>query len=93
MSRQTGRARPPDATNDPMLLVATNLRRLRVAMDLSQEELAERAGLDRTFVCMCERSRRNVTVGSLFALARGLQCDPAELLRLSPDVRFRRWWP
>lgn len=63
-----------------MQIVAHNLRRLRSEAGLSQVELAERAGLDRTFVSLCERCHRNVTVHSLFALADGLGEDPAALL-------------
>lgn len=65
---------------DPMQIVAHNLRRLRLEAGLSQVELAERAGLDRTFVSLCERCHRNVTVHSLFALAEGLGEDAAALV-------------
>ncbi|MBL8919902.1 MAG: helix-turn-helix transcriptional regulator [Myxococcaceae bacterium] len=64
----------------PMEVVAVNVRRLRLAAKLTQAQLAERAGLDRTFVSLCERCHRNVTVQSLFALASGLGCDPQQLV-------------
>ena len=75
-----------------LVTLGRKVKALREKSAMSQEELAERAGLDRTFICMCERSRRNITVGNLFSLAKGLRCDPAELLRPGPGIRFRKWW-
>lgn len=65
---------------DPKMVLAQNLRRLRTATGLSQEELAARAGLHRTYVSSIERGQRNVSVENIFALARALGCRPAELV-------------
>jgi len=62
---------------------ATNLVRLRRERGLSQEELAHRAGIDRTFVSGCERLVRNPTLTTLEKIARGLEVDPLELLAVS----------
>jgi len=64
----------------PKEVVARNLRRLRTATGLSQEELAARAGLHRTYVSSVERGQRNVSLENIFALARALGCDPQELV-------------
>lgn len=77
---------------DPMDLVAANLRRIRTECELTQEQLAHRSGVDRTFVSLCERNHRNVTVASIFALARGLGCDPGDLFRPCPPIEFDPWW-
>ena len=53
-------------------LVARNLRRLRVRRDLSQENLAVDAGIDRTYVSRLERGLENPTVGVLEQLAEAL---------------------
>jgi transcriptional regulator with XRE-family HTH domain len=53
-------------------LVAWNLRRLRVGRDLSQENLAVDAGIDRTYVSRLERGLENPTVGVLEQLAEAL---------------------
>ncbi|MDD1015520.1 helix-turn-helix domain-containing protein [Pseudomonas rubra] len=64
---------------------ATNLRRLRLEQKLSQEELAERAGVHRTYIGMLERSEKNVTIHNIERIARALGVAPATLLRPSSD--------
>jgi transcriptional regulator with XRE-family HTH domain len=61
-------------------LFASNLRRLRAATGFSQEALAERAGLHRTYVSSIERAERNVSLENIFRLAEALGVDPRELL-------------
>jgi len=62
-------------------VVARNLRRLRNARGLSQEELADRADINRNYVGMLERSEHAATVDMLEKLADVLAVDPADLLR------------
>ncbi|WP_080404990.1 helix-turn-helix domain-containing protein [Burkholderia ubonensis] len=73
---------------DPKRIVAINLRRLRTASGLSQEELADRAGLHRTYVSSVERAQRNLSLENIFNLAAGLAVDARDLLApLSEDER------
>jgi len=62
-------------------VVARNLRRLRGAHGLSQEELADRADVNRNYVGMLEREEHAATLDMLEKLAEVLGVDPAELLR------------
>jgi transcriptional regulator with XRE-family HTH domain len=62
-------------------IVATNLRRLRHARGVSQEELADRAGINRNYVGMLEREQHSATVDMLEKLAEVLEADPAEFFR------------
>ena len=62
-------------------VVARNLRRLRGAQGLSQEELADRADVNRNYVGMLEREEHAATLDMLEKLAEVLEVDPAELLR------------
>ena len=68
-------------------LVGLNVRRFRKAAGLSQEELAHRARLDRTYVSGVERGVRNPTVLVLQELARVLGVQAADLLANGDDVR------
>lgn len=56
------------------------LRQVRMQQGISQEKLAELAGLHRTFVSMVERGERNVTIATVEKLAQGLGCRMAELM-------------
>ena len=68
------------AQPDPKKIVGRNVRRLRLSVGLSQEELAVRAGLHRTYVSSIERGQRNISIENVFALARALGCRPQDLL-------------
>jgi transcriptional regulator with XRE-family HTH domain len=57
------------------------LASLRQEANMSQEELAARSGLHRTYIGGLERAERNPTVMTLMALANGLDVLPSELLR------------
>lgn len=59
---------------------AANLRKLREAKGYSQEELASRAGLDRTYVSGCERGIRNPSLASVEKLANALNIPAKEFL-------------
>ncbi|RUW80730.1 MAG: helix-turn-helix domain-containing protein [Mesorhizobium sp.] len=61
--------------------VAKNLRRLRHATGLSQEELADRADVNRNYVGMLEREEHAATIDMLEKLAAVLDVDPIEFFR------------
>jgi transcriptional regulator with XRE-family HTH domain len=56
------------------------VRRLRHAMNLSQEELADLANIHRTYIGGIERGERNPTLTMIVRLARALGVPPAKLL-------------
>lgn len=62
-------------------IVARNLRQLRHARGLSQEELADRADINRNYVGLLEREQHAATVDMLEKLAAVLEVDPIDLLR------------
>ena len=61
-------------------VVALNIRTLRKQGGLSQEGLAERTGLHRTYVGAVERAERNVTLSTLCSFAKALKTTVPELL-------------
>lgn len=56
--------------------VARNLRRLRQESGLTQEELADLAGLNRNYVGMIEREENSPTVDALEQLSKALNVEP-----------------
>lgn len=52
---------------------AAEIRRARTALNLSQEELADRASLHRNYVGMIERGERTPTLLAVEGIARGLK--------------------
>lgn len=57
-----------------------NLKKYRMKKQLTQEGLARRAGLHRTYISALERGRINPTLCTLFKLSRELGVDPCYLL-------------
>lgn len=55
------------------------LRELRQARGLSQEELAFRAGVHRTYVSSAERGERNVSLVNIERLAKALEVEISDL--------------
>jgi len=59
------------------------VRRRRRELGVSQEGLAERAQLHRTYISDVERANRNPSLESITRIARALDLEPSELLRLA----------
>jgi transcriptional regulator with XRE-family HTH domain len=68
------------------LASARVVRDARKKAKLSQEGLAELAGLHRTYVSLLERSRRSPTLATLEAIARALGMTPATLIGLIAEA-------
>jgi transcriptional regulator with XRE-family HTH domain len=67
------------------------VRKLRQGRGLSQEKLAELAGIHRTYVGSLERGERNVALMNIVRVAAALDVDPADLVHgLRPDTPPRR---
>lgn len=59
---------------------ADRVRALRKSKDWSQEELADRAGIHRTFVSQIERATKRSTIDTVEKLAKALNVRCGELL-------------
>ncbi|RWH71773.1 MAG: XRE family transcriptional regulator [Mesorhizobium sp.] len=70
-------------------ILAHNLRTQRRARGLSQEELAHRAGIDRTYISSLERSVYAAGIDVVDSLAKVLGVEAADLLK-KPDTALRR---
>lgn len=66
-------------------VLATNLKHYRLAAGMSQEELAHRADIDRTYVSSLERGRYSASIDTLESLSAALGVEAAQLL-VTPSV-------
>lgn len=64
--------------------LSRNIKALRHARGLSQEELAHRADLDRTYISALERCVYAASIDVVARIAAVLDVEPEELLRASP---------
>lgn len=69
---------------DPKAVFGQNVRKIRTQAGLSQEELADRAQLHRTYISSIERGQRNVSIENIFAIATALGVSPTELVKPMP---------
>jgi transcriptional regulator with XRE-family HTH domain len=67
--------------NAELLALGQNIRRLRRSVKMSQEKLAEKSGLHRTYLSDVERGSRNPSFLTLLAVAHGLGVTLSELTR------------
>jgi transcriptional regulator with XRE-family HTH domain len=63
--------------------IAFAIRYYRKAQNMSQEELANRSGLDRTYISGVERGVRNITLESLEQIITALRITPAVFFNLA----------
>lgn len=63
---------------DIKLLVGKRVKELRNNLGISQEELADLAGLDRTYITSVECGKRNISIVNIEKLARALKVSLAE---------------
>lgn len=75
----------PELTKPPISDAAAEfgrrVRARREQLGLSQEKLADVAGLHWTFVGQVERGRRNLSLHNILKLAEAVRADPAELIQ------------
>jgi transcriptional regulator with XRE-family HTH domain len=61
-------------------LFGQRVRELRLAKGVSQEALADEAGVHRTFMGSVERGERNISLENIVKIAKALNCRPSKLL-------------
>lgn len=71
-----------NTTNTDQFLIdlGNAIREKRLANSLSQEQLAEKAKLHRTYIGMVERAERNITILNLLKICQALDISLSELL-------------
>ncbi|RWH71772.1 MAG: XRE family transcriptional regulator [Mesorhizobium sp.] len=66
-------------------VMAVNVRRIRHDKQMTQEELADRAGLSARYVGAIERANKSASVTILGRIAEALGVDPAVLIKRLGD--------
>ncbi|MBU5253114.1 helix-turn-helix domain-containing protein [Lysinibacillus capsici] len=70
-------------------IVGVNIREIRKQKKLTQEELAEKCGLQTSYLAGVERGVRNITLQTLEKIALGLEINAKELFELeSPLIKL-----
>lgn len=72
--------RGSNVEEDIRIIFGNQLRKLRLSLNISQEELAFRSGLHRTYISSVERGERNISITNIAKLAKALNIEPYELL-------------
>ena len=63
---------------DIKIWVGRRVKELRNKLGISQEELADLVGLDRTYITSVERGRRNISIVNIEKLAKALNVTLSE---------------
>ncbi len=66
--------------NPILVAFGQHIRALRKQQEVSQEEMAARAGLDRSYLGHIERGEKNITLLKIYQLAEALGCSPRQLI-------------
>ena len=64
-------------------IVGSNVRKLRLECQMTQEQLSDASGLAQQYISELENGRRNPTIVTLYEIAVALKVVPADLLQ--PD--------
>lgn len=62
------------------------LKEHRKNLNISQEELAHRCDLDRTFISLLERGKRSPTIETIFKVSTNLNSSPSEFIKKIEDL-------
>lgn len=61
-------------------ILSNNIKKYRISSNISQEELAYRCGLHRTYISDVERCNRNISIDNIEKIATALNVKPSDLL-------------
>lgn len=67
------------AKKEILIKFGQKVRKERLKLGLSQEELASRAGVHRTYIGMIERAEKNITLENIEKIAKALKTSITDL--------------
>lgn len=74
--------------NEKLVAIGNNIRNLRINNNLSQEELASKSELHRTYIGAIERGERNFSILNLIKIANALDVELSLLLNLKDEDEY-----
>ncbi len=80
MTRKAAILKPKDRKTSLQKMFGCLVRARRTQLGLSQEELAQKAGMHFTYVSSTERGERNISLANIAKLANALDCSMKELM-------------
>lgn len=80
---------PQSSASSPLELLGHTVREIRTEKRLTQEEVAEMCGVNRTFIIAVEKGRQNASAMSLIKISSALGVLPAELFRAFSKAAMR----
>jgi transcriptional regulator with XRE-family HTH domain len=78
----------PDSENQYLKAFGSGVRLRRHELGISQEDLAETAGLHRTYVADIERGTRNLSLVNIFKLSEALELSVSDLFSKYVDSKL-----
>ena len=66
---------------DILQVFGNNLKKFREEQGMSQEKIAEKAGLHRTYISDIERRKRSISLSNIQKIAEALGVEPYMLLK------------
>ena len=79
--------------NPVLVAFGNSIRKLRAKKKLSQRVLAERSGLDTSYISGIERGVRNPSLKSLEKVAKGLGCSISETCKALDKLDLKKCLP
>ena len=79
--------------NPILVSFGNSIRKLRANKNLTQRELAKRAGLDVTYISGIERGCRNLSLKSLEKVAKGLGCPISKTFKDLDAIDLKKCLP
>ena len=71
--------------NSILVVFGKNVQKYRKKLNISQEKLAEYAGLHRTYIGMVERAERNITLVNMEKIAKALKVEIKDLVQYADN--------
>ncbi|WP_086478581.1 helix-turn-helix domain-containing protein [Arenibacter amylolyticus] len=77
-----------ESKHEILNLFGKNVRKYRRLLNISQEELAHKADLHRTYIGMIERAEKNITLVNIEKIANALEVKIEDLLKDSNNEHY-----